>query len=437
MEGRNKKLILTFIFLICFSIIKAEVPWFINYQGRLRQNGQPVQGTKTMRFEIWNQLEGGSKIWTSGDVQVNIFTGIYSYPIGLDNPGGGLYRYLKDIPWHNTTYYLQVTIDGNTELKPRERLTSVPYAFECNTLSGRTYEAFVSTWGVLQYIDGNKIFVSSSIFLGNVGIGTSASNYRLDVNGDINLSGELKRGGVPAVFSRWDEVNIGGVSGIEYKKGVVRVSTNTVGASIFVVSSGSLSGQEIFVVKKEGRVGIGTNNPQSALHVVGVSSFTAPIYVNGIYNPTVPRGGIVPYSGPWSFDANGLGTGELTGWALCDGRNGTPDLKDRFVMGTTIYSEVLTLGGTNFYYLSVDQLPSHTHTFTTDPAGEHTHKIGKSGTSGSKSALRFEDGGYYYDSNWIISDGAHTHSFTTNPTGGGMVIDNRPAFVKLVFIMKL
>ena len=88
-------------------------------------------------------------------------------------------------------------------------------------------------------------------------------------------------------------------------------------------------------VSTTGNVGIGTTNPTAKLYVVGKSTFTEPITVNGVYNASVPRGFIGMYSGPWNFDATGLGTGDLEGWALCNGNNGTPDLSDRFVFCST------------------------------------------------------------------------------------------------------
>ncbi|MCS7188343.1 MAG: hypothetical protein RMJ66_01765 [Bacteroidia bacterium] len=54
----------------------------------------------------------------------------------------------------------------------------------------------------------------------------------------------------------------------------------------------------------------------------------------GTWRFAVPPGGIIMYSGPWSFDATGLGTGALEGWALCNGNNGTPNLTDRFILAT-------------------------------------------------------------------------------------------------------
>jgi hypothetical protein len=60
-----------------------------------------------------------------------------------------------------------------------------------------------------------------------------------------------------------------------------------------------------------------------------------------------------------------------TGWYLCDGTNGTPDLRDRFVVGAGSTYSVAATGG------SKDAIVvSHTHTATstvTDPG--HTHSM--------------------------------------------------------------
>ena len=68
---------------------------------------------------------------------------------------------------------------------------------------------------------------------------------------------------------------------------------------------------------------------------------------------------------------SGLATNIPTGWYLCDGTNNTPDLRNRFVIGATgNYSPGSTGGTTSFSVsgstgattLTVDQMPSHTHT---------------------------------------------------------------------------
>jgi microcystin-dependent protein len=72
-----------------------------------------------------------------------------------------------------------------------------------------------------------------------------------------------------------------------------------------------------------------------------------------------------------------------TGWVLCNGASGTPDLRDRFVVGAGSSYAVGATGGATTATLSTPNLPSH------------THSISASGTTGTESV-------------------GHTHSGTTN-----------------------
>jgi len=65
------------------------------------------------------------------------------------------------------------------------------------------------------------------------------------------------------------------------------------------------------------------------------------------------------------FDENGKGYDEMTGWFLCDGRNGAPDLRGRFITGRHPDLSDYRIGvdgGFNQIQLSEAQIPSHTHT---------------------------------------------------------------------------
>ena len=60
----------------------------------------------------------------------------------------------------------------------------------------------------------------------------------------------------------------------------------------------------------------------------------------------------------WSGAANAI----PTGYVLCDGGNGTPDLRDRFVVGAGNSYAVNATGGAASVTLTIAEMPAHTHT---------------------------------------------------------------------------
>lgn len=79
-----------------------------------------------------------------------------------------------------------------------------------------------------------------------------------------------------------------------------------------------------------------------------------------------------------------------TGWYLCDGTNGTPDLRDRFVVGAGSTYSVAATGGATTATLVLNNLPAHTHTATvTDPGHLHTYDrvSGSAGAAGGGASV--------------------------------------------------
>lgn len=69
-----------------------------------------------------------------------------------------------------------------------------------------------------------------------------------------------------------------------------------------------------------------------------------------------------------------------SGWYLCDGSNGTPNLTDRFIIGAGSSYAVNGTGGVSSVTLTTSNMPAHTHTATvTDPG--HSHSLSISGGS--------------------------------------------------------
>lgn len=75
----------------------------------------------------------------------------------------------------------------------------------------------------------------------------------------------------------------------------------------------------------------------------------------------LPVGTILPYTGKLSDIPSG--------WYLCDGSNGTPDLRDRFLTGVGCSYNLGDTGGENFHALTIDEMPSHRHNAPSGYAG--------------------------------------------------------------------
>lgn len=166
-----------------------------------------------------------------------------------------------------------------------------------------------------------------------------------------------------------------------------------------------------------------------------------------------------------------------TGWGLCDGTQGTPDLTDRFVLGKGSYN-IGDTGGEHSVTLTQSNLPPHKHSVSISSSGNHRHGGSTSaegqhshslmGSSSLRSneglnhpnsaiagwSLRNENSEYYQRTGYknkpfVQASGNHTHSFDTDyqgqhthsasvgNTGGGESFSNLPPYMVLAYIMKL
>ncbi len=144
----------------------------------------------------------------------------------------------------------------------------------------------------------------------------------------------------------------------------------------------------------------------------------------------IPTGGIIMWSGP----ANAV----PSGWALCDGSNGTPDLRDKFVIGAggayTVGQTGGSIGG---------------QSLSTSAAGDHAHHMDFSihkemciddctdgADDGSKDVGSDSHGHRIAGDTW--GAGTHSHAVPDHNHGGATGAGNAlPPFYALAFIMKL
>jgi hypothetical protein len=149
----------------------------------------------------------------------------------------------------------------------------------------------------------------------------------------------------------------------------------------------------------DGRIGIGETAPATDVHIRGeaMSSQAGRDYF------MVPRGAIILWAGSV--------TDIPAGWALCDGANGTPDLRNRFVYGWGEQA-VGTTGGST----------SHTHFVDIPPF-----------TSGNASTSR---GGYVAATR--NDDLTHDHTHSINPPNTQSTSsEHLPPYYRLAYLMRL
>lgn len=90
--------------------------------------------------------------------------------------------------------------------------------------------------------------------------------------------------------------------------------------------------------------------------------------ISDLYTKVVPIGAIIMWSGP--------STTIPAGWKLCDGLNGTPDLRNKFILGATATGGTLPPGSNGGSSSgTTNSGGSHSHSLSTNPAGDHTHSI--------------------------------------------------------------
>jgi hypothetical protein len=168
---------------------------------------------------------------------------------------------------------------------------------------------------------------------------------------------------------------------------------------------------------------------------------TGVLTVNGVVNAHVPTGAIVLWYGT---------SGNVpTGWAICNGANGTPNLSGKFVVcsgsSQNSYSEGQT-GGQNLPTLTTSQIPAHNHAASSEqtdvnhnhPATsnsgstginhthsatsnvgntniDHNHSVNSTSNSVSVSTLVIGEDGQEH----IHGGGQHTHPESLHVHGGG------------------
>lgn len=135
-----------------------------------------------------------------------------------------------------------------------------------------------------------------------------------------------------------------------------------------------------------------------------------------------PKGTILMYDGDGWVDNQ-----TIIGWYQCNGQNGTPDLRDKFIKG----SGNKPASGNGQMTLEAQHLPTHKHSIT-DPGHSHMYIHEPEGTGNLKhGSTKWMTGSVQ---EWTTS--STTGITETNSAGGGQAFDVLPSYYSVIYVRK-
>src|SRR5438105_2766010 len=135
----------------------AGVPQLLTEQGRLLdKNGNPVTGTITIAFAVYDQASGGAPIWSETQ-NVSLDDGYFSALLGEGTA-------LPPALFNGQARYLGVKVGSDPEMTPRQTVVSVPYAVVAGNVNGDITPTSIS-------VNGAPVIDSSGRWVGpNTGL---------------------------------------------------------------------------------------------------------------------------------------------------------------------------------------------------------------------------------------------------------------------------
>jgi hypothetical protein len=210
-------------------------------------------------------------------------------------------------------------------------------------------------------------------------------------------------------------------------------------------------------------------NPADGLIIYDINQYEFSIYnaKSSVWESIspIPESIVIPWFGDRAlFDSSGLGLKHMSGWAICNGDNNTPDMTAQFLVGySSTDIDYNNIGpssiGMDSVSLKLDELPVHTHDYLDFGhthevefinQGEHSHTdlfeyprvSSTTGSSDDGSLLTYIGSESIKtvntDKNDIkgtINEGSANLSLESSGMNG--YHENRPKFKVLIYIIKL
>lgn len=348
---------------------------------------------------------------------------VYSNPTCLFNV---TYRYKTDrtysekliLPDDEIGYYTEISFDEKGDLKPTDDRVLYPYigveqqGYIQLTLSPNSYSILID----LIY-KGDKIGVQTVTTFNTINV------YELKVGRDKRYQF------VTGAINLTDDVYIslsseGAVEGNEFRIHFNCSALNLSGKKIYIIRD--YTGGAPVIIKE-----IGQGDIYQMLNQDGGIVFDCVFSDTGVwnvmyqnYNLGVPNeiktiDGVITTL----FDSSGLGKVKgLFGYALCDGRNNCPDLRERFILGASENHVVGDSGGEKQVVISQENIPDY------EIKGFAATNYGGIGVGDDISIIK---------NNGKQADEYYDHLFTLNSGGENTPLNIINPYWVLIFAKKL
>jgi hypothetical protein len=129
---RIKNLIITaFLLISCLLLTSSAfsaVPHLVRYQGYLTDTqNSPLNGSYNLTFRIYSSVSTGGLLWNETQSGVQVTNGSFTVLLGQVTP--------LDLTF-DSDCWISIEVNSDGEMAPRQRITSVPFAYRADSVGG-------------------------------------------------------------------------------------------------------------------------------------------------------------------------------------------------------------------------------------------------------------------------------------------------------------